>query len=150
VHHTNLVPVHAMGEEGGVWWFAMELVEGRTLDRVVADLRRLRERPTARTGSESSGPGSTDLGSAEEGQGFYQRLARCFAGAADALETAHAAGIVHRDVKPSNLILTGDGVLKVMDFGLARVDGDEVLSTLTGEVLGTPQYMSPEQARGGE
>jgi serine/threonine protein kinase len=70
-----------------------------------------------------------------------------FAGAADGLQHAHAAGVVHRDLKPSNLIVDRDGRMRILDFGLARLSGEASL-TLTGEVVGTPLYMSPEQAAG--
>jgi tetratricopeptide (TPR) repeat protein/serine/threonine protein kinase len=143
VHHTNLVPVYGMGEENGVWYYAMELVHGRTLAQVVDDLRRLRGRP-----SEEGTPAGTtgSLGTATGSQEFYEQVARMFAGVAEALEAAHQAGIVHRDIKPSNLILDADGNLKVMDFGLARMQGEGPSVTIAGDLLGTPAYMSPEQA----
>ena len=71
-----------------------------------------------------------------------------FAEVADALEAAHQVGVIHRDVKPSNLILADDGRLKLIDFGLAWMRGEESLVTASGERLGTPLYMSPELARG--
>ena len=64
------------------------------------------------------------------------------------LELAHAQGIVHRDIKPANLMLTPEGVVKIMDFGLARTETDTTFRTMAGSVLGTPAYMSPEQAAG--
>ena len=67
---------------------------------------------------------------------------------AEALESAHRQGVVHRDVKPSNIMLRIDGSPALMDFGLAKRDAGEVTMTLEGQVLGTPAYMSPEQARG--
>ena len=70
---------------------------------------------------------------------------RLFADVADGLQHAHSKGVVHRDIKPSNLILDGDGKLRILDFGLARLEGQESL-TLSGDLMGTVLYMSPEQA----
>ena len=71
---------------------------------------------------------------------------------AEALETAHQAGILHRDIKPENLMIRPDGVVKIVDFGLARISPDTGQSatrlTLSGTLMGTPSYMPPEQARG--
>ncbi len=138
LHHTHIVPVYAMGEERGIWYYAMELVRGRTLAQVIEELRGLRAAPGAPSPPESSGFAPP----------FHAAVATQFAGVAGALETAHAEGIIHRDVKPSNLILDAGGVLMAMDFGLARVEGETAWRTLTGEVVGTPAYMSPEQIRG--
>src|SRR3546814_13970836 len=66
---------------------------------------------------------------------------------AAALQAAHAAGLVHRDIKPGNLLITPDGRVKITDFGIARI-ADQVPLTATGQVLGTVQYLSPEQASG--
>src|SRR5205085_12173211 len=67
---------------------------------------------------------------------------------ADALESAHRHGVIHRDIKPSNIMLDTQGRPHLMDFGLAKREGEEAPMTLEGQVLGTPAYMSPEQARG--
>src|SRR5205807_1714614 len=78
----------------------------------------------------------------------HRDAARLVAAVADALQYAHDRGVVHRDVKPSNIMLDADGGPHVMDFGLAKRDAGEVTMTIDGQVLGTPAYMSPEQARG--
>ncbi len=144
LHHTNVVPVYSMGEEGGIWFYAMELVSGRTLDGVIDDVRRRQAGAEPGPPSAASESGfRTDPGTREH----FQRVAAAFAGVAEGLAAAHEAGIVHRDVKPANLVLDADGTLRLMDFGLARV-ADEAAATRTGEVLGTPAYMSPEQALG--
>src|SRR5205085_4626559 len=77
-----------------------------------------------------------------------REAARLIADVADALQYAHARGVIHRDVKPSNIMLDGDGVPHLMDFGLSKRDAGEVTMTMDGQVLGTPAYMSPEQAKG--
>ena len=67
---------------------------------------------------------------------------------ADALDYAHRHGVIHRDIKPSNILLDAEGRPHLMDFGLAKREADEASMTQEGQVLGTPAYMSPEQARG--
>jgi hypothetical protein len=84
-------------------------------------------------------------GLAQGGGTLEQAVARLFAPVAAALDAAHRHGVVHRDVKPSNILLRADGTPVVVDFGLAKSDGDPALS-MTGDTLGTPHYMSPEQA----
>ncbi len=150
LHHTNIVSVHGIGSEAGTWFYAMDLVEGRPLHRVIEDMRRLEglpaDAPERQESSSAGGAFSTSAGRPEE----YAHVARAFWGVADALATAHAAGVVHRDLKPANLLLDGTGTLKIVDFGLARIRGEEGALTVTGDVVGTPAYMSPEQARGRE
>jgi tRNA A-37 threonylcarbamoyl transferase component Bud32 len=121
LHHTNIVPVFASGCEQGVHFFAMQFIEGQSL----ADL--LREQ--AQMASASLHP---------------RDVARWGMQAAEALAHAHQRGVIHRDVKPSNLLLDPHGVLWLTDFGLAR-RLDETVLTMAGVVLGTPRYMSPEQ-----
>jgi serine/threonine protein kinase/Flp pilus assembly protein TadD len=123
--HPNIVRVLAVGQDGDTHWFAMEFVEGTTLDRL------LRER----------GPPG-DLS-----PGWTRRAVEIAAQIADALEHAHRAGIVHRDVKPANILLRRDGSAVLSDFGLAR-DDDVPSVTVPGRWAGTPFYMSPEQAAG--
>jgi eukaryotic-like serine/threonine-protein kinase len=120
LRHPGIVPIHEVGDADGVPFLVSEFVEGVTL----ADL--LTARPL--TPAES---------------------ARLIALLADALQYAHERGVIHRDVKPLNVILGADLTPHLMDFGLAkREGGTENTVTLDGQVLGTPSYMSPEQARG--
>jgi len=139
LHHTNIVPVFAQGEHDGHCYYAMELVAGVGLDQVI---RR-----------DAGGGGDRVEVENKREQEFrrdaddYRNLAALAAQAADALECAHRQGVIHRDVKPHNLILGKRNQLHLMDFGLARIDQEPHL-TLNGEIMGTPAYLSPEQLRG--
>ena len=117
--HPNIATVYDYGEEDGCHFIVMEIAEGRDLARVLR----------------------------EEGPLEPERAAPILGQICAALGHAHAAGIVHRDVKPANVILDDEGHVKVTDFGIARAAGDSKL-TLTGTVLGTAHYISPEQANG--
>jgi WD40 repeat protein/tRNA A-37 threonylcarbamoyl transferase component Bud32 len=119
LRHTAIVPVHEVGEEDGTAYLVSDFVQGMTLTDFLT-ARRLPPREAARLIVE----------------------------VADALHYAHERGVVHRDVKPSNIMLDDAGRPHVMDFGLAKRDAGEVTMTIEGQVLGTPAYMSPEQARG--
>ncbi|WP_256793165.1 serine/threonine-protein kinase [Terrabacter sp. Ter38] len=120
LHHPNIASVFDYGEEDGTAYLVMELVPGRTLGEIIR----------------------------ENDGGMPAEEVRSLLGqAALALSVAHEAGVVHRDVKPANIIVTPEGQAKLTDFGIARV-GDGSGHTLTGEVLGTPDYISPEQALG--
>ncbi|MCH9035518.1 MAG: serine/threonine-protein kinase, partial [Planctomycetes bacterium] len=135
LNHENVVRVYGMGVESNTPYFAMEYVDGKTLGQLLAkretDTDEVIEPPFGRT---------------KEGLVDYPRIATAFADMADGLHHAHSKGVIHRDIKPSNLILDGAGRLRILDFGLARLEGQEGL-TLTHDVIGTPLYMSPEQAR---
>jgi len=147
LHHTNIVPVYSQGEHEGHFYYAMELVEGKGLDWVmrhnpswVVPSRRPRPAGEAAGGSESAGTDSMAAGL----HASYRRLALMIAGVAEGLAHAHQQGVVHRDVKPQNLLFGKDEQLHIADFGLARLL-DEPGVTVSGEMLGTPAYMSPEQ-----
>ena len=152
--HPNIVPIFEVGEAGGVPYFTMEYVEGRTLAGVLDGLRGL-GMDTHALRAESVGP-EAELGTRAGSSSYVQLVARVVRDVARALHHAHGEGVVHRDVKPSNVLLRPDGTPMLFDFGLAAVDpsaagagGDlgEAL-TLSGEFLGTPHYVSPEQAAG--
>jgi predicted ATPase/predicted Ser/Thr protein kinase len=126
LNHPNIVTVYDVGREGDVPYIAMEFVEGRTLRTLLSDGRL----PLA-------------------------TLMRVAMQLADGLAAAHVKGVIHRDLKPENIVITRDGLLKILDFGLAKrerlsKDADETHATLTasGALLGTVGYMSPEQATG--
>src|SRR5829696_794525 len=118
--HPNIASVFDYGEQEGTAYLVMELVPGRTLGETIHD-----------------NPGGMPA----------EQVRSVLGQAALALAAAHEAGVVHRDVKPANIIITPAGQAKLTDFGIARV-GKGSRHTLTGQVLGTPDYLSPEQALG--
>jgi hypothetical protein len=154
LRHDHIVQVHAVGCERGVHYYAMEFIEGQTLAQVIDGLRPGGE-PAApgmtqdyAAGGESPTPpvaALTTKRTRPRGREFHRRAAALIADAADALEHAHSLGIVHRDVKPGNLLVDGSGKVYVSDFGLARFGTDAGL-TMSGDVIGTLRYMAPEQA----
>ncbi len=115
--HPNIVPIYDVGREGDTWYIAMELVEGMSLEDIIA-----------------------------EGPSPIERSLHIIAGIAASLDHSHDLGVVHRDIKPANILITTAGVPKVTDFGVAKLSGNTM--TAAGSILGTPAYMSPEQARG--
>ena len=119
LNHPNIVAVYDWGEDGGNYFIVMEYVAGRTLREVLREYTRLPALEAARIAAEI----------------------------ADALSFAHRNGVVHRDIKPGNVLLTPTGQVKVTDFGIARAEQNDDL-TKTGSVMGTATYFSPEQAQG--
>ncbi|HRJ77035.1 MAG TPA: protein kinase [Planctomycetota bacterium] len=120
LNHANTVRVYDVGEESGYYYLVMEFVKGND----ALDLIKTHGPLDAAT--------VADIG----------------AGAAKALAHAHANGVVHRDIKPANLMLPESGGVKVADFGLARATASDSGLTMTGAIMGTPDYMAPEQAQG--
>jgi WD40 repeat protein/serine/threonine protein kinase len=169
LHHTNIVPIFAVGCERGVSFYAMQFIDGTTLADVIRELGRPAgqapapagavpdERTTAHAPADEVAAPKADTEPAARqatltasGPGrrrdYFRRMAELGVQAAEALDHAHQAGVVHRDVKPGNLLLDGRGQLWVADFGLAHVRQGEAGLTMTGDLVGTLRYMSPEQA----
>ncbi|MFO0817256.1 MAG: protein kinase [Pirellulales bacterium] len=142
LHHTNIVPIFAVGSEAGVHYYAMQLIEGQSLDQWNRESHTSHSTDAVRWAQTS--PSQVDP--RQKAATRFIILARWCGEAAEALAHAHERGVIHRDVKPSNLLLDVDGRLWLTDFGLAR-RAEEATLTLTGAMLGTPRYMSPEQVR---
>ncbi|MCB1018413.1 MAG: serine/threonine protein kinase [Acidobacteria bacterium] len=117
--HPGIVTIYDVDEEGGVSYIAMEYVRGETLERKLRNFGRIED---------------------------LSFVSHVLTDTAEALDYAHEKGIIHRDVKPGNVMLGDDGAVKIMDFGIARVGSTKL--TQTGTVMGTPSYMSPEQVKG--
>lgn len=170
LHHTHIIPIYDFGECADAYYYAMELITGQPLNdliRHIAERNASSASPTRLTewapspeltlpgagaplpaGSEPASPAQTPGGAletVESARSYYRHVTRWIADAADALHYAHGQGIIHRDIKPANLILSNDGRIMIADFGLAK-SADEESVTLTGSLVGTMRYLSPEQA----
>ncbi len=133
LNHPNVVSVYAMGVDDHTPYYAMEMVEGDTLSQIIRTIKEAEE-------------GADTVFGDKDGAGYFEKIGKAFTDVADGLQHAHSKGVIHRDIKPSNLILDSEGRLRIFDFGLAHLEGQESL-TINGDVVGTPLYMSPEQAR---
>ncbi len=196
LHHTNIVPVFGVGEHEGLHYYAMQYIEGQSLDSVLAEIIKIRHNsgrsngepagisvslaeglftrglPALRTPTEmrrsdahqaEPSPGSS-ASSAEGREGasgstttsrilgtseshYFRSVARLGMQVAEALGYAHLHGVYHRDIKPANLLLDMGGTVWVTDFGLAKAEGADEL-TSPGDIVGTLRYMAPERFRG--
>ncbi len=185
LQHNHIVQIYAQGEDEGLYFYAMEFVQGRSVHQLIAESTQhngngtragsadstsgsdaggtagpteetvlLQSTPQALFGSSSGRARARRTGqpsstSAPRTPTDFDRIARYVADVADALEYAHRNGVIHRDIKPHNLMIGTDSRIRVSDFGLARVLEQPGL-TVTGEFLGSPLYMSPEQISRGD
>ncbi len=149
LHHSNIVPVFGVGSKDGVHYYAMQLIEGRSLDHVLKEIRRQRSVGGSRETLHDAGEitNQSAISNQSNGQEFAHSVARIGQQIADALSHAHSQGMLHRDVKPSNIILDLEGRAWLSDFGMALFDDSEQL-TGTGDVVGTLRYMAPERFKG--
>jgi serine/threonine protein kinase len=129
LHHTNIVPVFGVGEHAGRHYYVMQYIDGESLDE---RLRRLRHDVAAR--EPDSSPGA-----------IYREAARIGVQAAEALAYAHGQGVIHRDVKPSSLLIHGRSTVWITDFGLAKDATVAERLTLTGVFMSTLRYVAPER-----
>jgi serine/threonine protein kinase/tetratricopeptide (TPR) repeat protein len=152
LHHTNVVPVFGVGECGGLCFYVMQLIDGCSLDRL---LRGGSVEPPPNEAStlvrgRSHTPDQAVAAPAQQWQplpGGFRAAARIAAQAAEALAYAHSQGVLHRDVKPANLLLDRDGAVWVTDFGVAKLLQEPGL-TGTGDLVGTLRYVPPERFAG--
>ncbi|MBR4411446.1 MAG: serine/threonine protein kinase, partial [Firmicutes bacterium] len=120
--HSNIVNIFDVGQEGNIHYIVMELVTGNTLSELIK----------------------------EEGPFPYQKVIELTKQIAAALSEAHRNNLIHRDVKPHNVMLTADGTAKITDFGIAKaINSSTIADTMSNGVMGSVHYFSPEQARGG-
>lgn len=152
LEHANIVPIYSVGEADGVPYMAMKLIEGTSIADLLEDSRDGRSllisdatRRSSSIQAESSLSSSSSTSSTDTTE--FRRMARLARDVARALHYAHEAGILHRDIKPGNLLLDTEGHVWVTDFGLAKIDQGESL-TISGSQLGTPRYMAPEAIGG--
>ena len=180
LHHTNIVPVFGVGADLGMHFYVMQFIDGRGLDGVIHEVRRLRTLGLGQSAEYSAddpnlsslarnllsgtfAPSSVESGDKQSSQTavvatdqtdstlpkdqYYYAVARLGRQVAEALHHAHTQGVLHRDVKPSNLLLDSSGTVWISDFGLAKADDSEDL-TDTGDLIGTLRYMAPERLQG--
>lgn len=188
LHHTNIVPVYAVGSERGVHYYAMQLIDGSTLAELIERMRSARKSSTSehqalaqsKTDSAADSKAKSQAGKSHAGKSsvragnpsikeldetfraasstmirsnssnsrYIESMVEMTVQAAQALQHAHQYGVIHRDIKPGNLLIDQTGKIWVTDFGLAQIQHADTQLTRSGDHIGTLRYMSPEQAIG--
>lgn len=140
--HPNIVPIYEIGEHEGQQYLSMKLINGGTLAEAMPNPKSEGQKPMEGRGPKSENPvGRSIVAIFREAAAIMEKVAR-------AVHYAHQRGILHRDLKPTNILLDEEGDPHVTDFGLAKLIADDSSLTMSAAVLGTPAYMSPEQASG--
>jgi serine/threonine protein kinase len=148
LHHTNIVPIFGVGEQQGLMYFAMQLIDGVSLVELIEDIRQIRSStPEASESLEKSSARILGSSSGSSPNPYWKNIAQLLVQVAGALEHAHSHGINHRDIKPGNIMLDESGHIWILDFGLAKSTSEADLTT-EGELVGTLRYMAPEQMNG--
>lgn len=153
LHHSNIVPVFGVGEDDGLHYYVMQFIQGVGLDEVLLELaesRRAQLLGKAELPDESSS-GTTlpksNHATGSEDRLYWHRVAIIGLQLANALHFAHTQGVLHRDVKPANVLLDSGGLIWLTDFGLAHASEDANL-TRSGDIVGTLRYLAPERLHG--
>jgi hypothetical protein len=157
ISHPNIVAIYEVGEQGPYSYFAMECVKGTSLDRILSNIRHAKPENKASNVMRGCIEGQTgiyekktketeNVSGAEIDKDYIVEISKVIISIAAALDYAHKKGVLHRDVKPSNILIDASGTAKLVDFGLARAESQQTI-TMTGEFFGTPSYVSPEQIR---
>ncbi len=183
LHHTNIVPVYAVGSERGMHYYAMQLIDGSTMAELIERMRSARKNsanehsgsakrktdsaadsransPASKSSARAGNPSikeldetfraasSTMIRSNSSNNRYIESMVEMTVQAAEALQHAHQYGVIHRDIKPGNLLIDQTGKIWVTDFGLAQIQHADAQLTRSGDHIGTLRYMSPEQAIG--
>ena len=151
LHHTNIVQIHGVGEDEGYHYYAMQLIEGKGLDRLIQWLADMATDAPAQESEQLGSLSKPLFGSPHDvttcTSNYWHGVARVGLQVAEALAYAHEQGVIHRDIKPANLLVDRQGVVWITDFGLAHA-ARQAGVTQAGSMAGTLRYLAPEQFEG--
>ena len=151
LHHTHIVQIYGVGEDEGYHYYAMQLIEGKGLDRLIQWLANISTDTSNQDYDQMGSLCKTILGSPQDIKkcttSYWHGVAQIGLQVAEALDYAHDQGVIHRDIKPANLLVDRQGVLWITDFGLAHA-ARQAGVTQPGSMAGTLRYLAPEQFQG--